>query len=306
MTWTLGVLALILVAPFVREALKQPMNARAREQAPGEFVNLSQGITHFRWIGPERGPVAVCVHGLTTPSFVWEGVAKGLAAMGFQVLIYDLYGRGFSDRPKGLQDRAFFLRQLEDLLATEGVADDITLLGYSMGGAISTAFAAEHPGRIRRLILLAPAGMGHDLGLLAKITRNVPILGDWLMLTFFARNHRKGTEAERALPSSVERIVDKQQNELTYCGFVPAILSSLRGMLSTPLEAEHRAIGAAGVPVLAVWGRDDSAIPIRAMGVLAQWNHAARHEVIDGAGHGLTYTHTDQVVDAIAADVAEA
>lgn len=298
------VVAALAAWPYAREAMRKPMDDTARRAAPGEFAQLSQGITHYRWIGPVRGPVAVCVHGLTTPSMVWDAVAKGLALMGFRVLVYDLYGRGYSDRAAGLQDQDFFIRQLEDLLNDQGITEDVTFLGYSMGGAIVTAFAARHPERVLRLILLAPAGMGHDLGKLAKFTRDTPVLGDWLMLLRYPAAHRRGTEAERALPSEVEGIVDYQQAELTKRGFIPAVLSSLRGILPRPLEDAHRRISREGIPVLAIWGRDDTVIPLSAMGQLTQWNRMARQEVIDGAGHGLTYTHARAVLRAIEAAIA--
>jgi hypothetical protein len=158
--------------------------------------------------------------------------------------------------------------------------------------------------RARRLILLAPAGMGHDLDKLAKFTRDTPVLGDWLMLLRYPSAHRQGTEAERALPSEVEGIIDYQQAELGKRGFIPAVLSSLRGILPRPLEEAHRQISREGIPVLAIWGREDKVIPLRAMGQLAQWNRMARHEVIDGAGHGLTYTHASAVLRAIEAGIA--
>lgn len=297
-------LAAIAIWPFAREAMRNPMNDAARKDAPGEFAHLSQGITHFRWIGPVRGPVAVCVHGLTTPSMVWDAVAQGLALMGFRVLVYDLYGRGYSDRAPGPQDQDFFIRQLDDLLASQGVTEDVTLLGYSMGGAIVSAYTARNPDRVRRMILLAPAGMGHDLGKLAKFTRDTPILGDWLMLLRYPGLHRKGTEAERALPTEVKGIIDYQQAELDKRGFVPAVLASMRGILPRPLEQEHRAISREGISVIAIWGRDDTVIPLSAMGRLTQWNRMARQEVIDGAGHGLTYTHASAIIRTIEAGIA--
>ena len=134
MTYLLILLAVFAAFPLGIEARRKPMSAAARQDASGDFVTLSQGVTHYEWLGPARGPVAVCVHGLTTPSFVWRGLARGLARMGFRVLIYDLYGRGYSDRVQGRQDRVFFLRQLNDLLADQQVNGDITLVGYSMGG----------------------------------------------------------------------------------------------------------------------------------------------------------------------------
>ena len=300
MTVALILLLVILALPFIVEASRKPMNANARSAAPGDLAALSQGTTHYQWIGPSRGPVAVCVHGLTTPSFVWLGLAQGLAKMGFRVLIYDLYGRGYSDRIAGLQDKAFFLRQLDDLLVDQGVDGDITLLGYSMGGAIATSFAAAHPDKIRHLVLLAPAGMGLGSNRMIRFITRTKGIGDWLMLALFARQHRKGTEAERDLPTSVENIVDLQQNELRYRGFIPAVLSSMRGILSHPQKDEHNTVHQAGIPLLAIWGREDNIIPLSAMGTLTQWSRHARQDTIEGAGHGLTYTHTSDVLTCIA------
>ncbi|MYM55608.1 alpha/beta fold hydrolase [Thalassovita mangrovi] len=305
MTWVLILVAVVLAAPFLREALRPRMGAQARQSAPGQFAELSQGVTHYIWQGPENGPVVVLVHGLTTPAFVWGGVAEGLVEQGYRVLSYDLYGRGYSDRPGGAQNRAFFLRQLQDLLKDQGVADGFTLVGYSMGGAISAAFAAAHPGRAGGLILLAPAGTEPLLDPTARFVRGVPVLGDWLMLTRFPSGHRKATEAERDLPTSVPGIVDLQQAELRWRGFIPAVLSSLRHMLGQVQEEDHRAIAASGLPVLAIWGAEDVTIPIRAKAAVERWNPAAQHVVVAGAGHGVTYTHTGEVMAAMQAFLAE-
>lgn len=295
--WLAVALSVLAAAPFLREATRQPMGPAARRDAPGEMTALSRGRTHYRWHGPARGPVVVCVHGLTTPSFVWGGLIGGLTDLGCRVLTYDLYGRGYSDRPGGVQDEAFFVGQLEELLADRRVGGDITLIGYSMGGAIATCFAARHPGRVRRLLLLAPAGMGmQDTGMI-RFIRATPLIGDWLMLAFFPRRHRRGVRSEQGTASAVPDIVVLQLRELKWRGFVPAVLASLRGILSRALEGEHRALQAAGVPVLAIWGRQDAVIPLSASDRLADWNLDARHAVIEGAGHGLTYTHSGQILE---------
>ncbi|MAC82063.1 MAG: alpha/beta hydrolase [Rhodobacteraceae bacterium] len=305
--WLLLAAILALIAwPLLREATRQPMDAGARRGAEGDFAELSQGVTHYQWTGPLRGPVVVCIHGLTTPSFVWRAVARGLAGWGYRVLTYDLYGRGYSDRPKGRQDRTFFLTQLQDLLDHEGITEDITLCGYSMGGAIATAYAAQRPDRIRRLILLAPAGTGLHIGPMVRFIRDTPVIGDWLMLAVFPDQHIRATEAERDLPSSVHDIVDRQQEELSFRGFIPAVLSSLRGILSEDFESDHRALRDKGVPVIAIWGRDDTVVPLSAMGRLTEWSRDARQEVVDGAGHGLAYTHTAGVLAALRATLADA
>lgn len=298
-TWA-GLTALGAAAlPALRELGRTPMGRQARRNAPGQFVRLSDGITHYEWLGRGKGPVAVCVHGLTTPSFVWLGLVRELENSGFRVLTYDLFGRGYSDRPRDLQTPGFFTRQLRELLEDQQVHDDITLIGYSMGGVIAAAFAADHDHRLRRLVLLAPAGMGHELGGLARWAVEWPVIGDWSFHMGYPRAHRAATEADRGLPSSVVDITDLQLAELDRRGFVRSVLSSLRGTLRRPQEDVHRRIMEARLPVAAIWRREDRVIPIAAMGTLTQWNRDACHVVIDGAGHGLTYTHAAQVAQAI-------
>lgn len=298
--WGLAALMLIWAAPVLREAAR-PRIDRARAAAPGAFATLSRGRTQYRWQGPEGGPVTVCVHGLTTPGFVWEGLVPGLVAAGHKVLTYDLYGRGYSDRPGGAQDAAFFLEQLEELLEHQGVEGPFTLIGYSMGGAIAAGFAARLPDRLRALVLIAPAGLGHDLGPVARLMARGGALGRWVMLTVFPISFRRGCEAERGLPTSVPGIVDRQQAELRWHGFVPAVVRSVTGILTQDQGAAHTAIAAAGVPVRAIWGAEDTVIPLSRKTRLTEINPDANQHVIEGAGHGLTYTHSDRVLAAITA-----
>lgn len=300
MIWLLlFMVALLVAAPFWAEARRPRMDQAARANAPGAFIALSRGITHFRWLGPSDGPVVVCVHGLTTPSFVYEPIADRLAREGYRILLYDLYGRGYSDRPKGVQDAAFFITQLEELLESQMVARDITLIGYSMGGAIVSAFAARAPERLRRLILLAPAGMGHELGPVARLVCNHDWLGKWIMMAFYGRSFRQALEAERRAQPNEAGMTDQQMRELDRRGFRAAVLQSMRGLLDHDQAEAHRAIARQGPATLAIWGAEDEVIPMAGKDKLAQWNPEARQRVIPGAGHALAYTHPDEVVQAI-------
>ncbi len=301
---TIMLLLLLTLCPFLREAIRPRMGARARDEAPGSFTQLSQGITHYRWLGAGDGPVAVCVHGLTTPSFVWDPIAKGLGEMGYRVLVYDLYGRGYSDRPRGAQDCVFFTRQLIDLLADQGVTEGITLLGYSMGGTIAPTFAAERPGMVRHLVLLAPAGLGHDLGPASRLLAQTGLLGSWAMLSVYGRSMRRALEKDRSQKSSVPGIVDMQIGQLRHRGFLPAVLSSLRGALDADMEEAHRTVAQAGIPTLAIWAEQDEVIPVAGRETLEAWNPAAQQKVVPGADHSLPYTHDAEVIKILAAHLA--
>ena len=63
--------ALLAALPLLAEALRTPVTREFQKRAPGQIAELSQGRTHYRWHGPENAPVAVCVHGLSTPSYVF-------------------------------------------------------------------------------------------------------------------------------------------------------------------------------------------------------------------------------------------
>lgn len=301
--WILVLLAGVIAVPLVQELTRDSVASR-QEDAPGSFAELTRGKLHYRWFGPERGPVLVCVHGLTTSSYVWDGMVQGFALMGYRVLVFDHYGRGFSDRPGARQSAGFYVSELEELLAHEGVQGPVTLVGYSMGGAVAAAFAAAHPDRCARVVLIASAGMQAPPGGLAGVIRKVPLVGDWLMLLLYPWMLRKGIAAERDLPTAVPDIATKQLAELDVRGFVPAVLSSLRGILSSPLEDAHRAIHAAGIPVHAIWGAQDALIPESARKALAQWNPDAAQDVLEDGTHAITYSHADEILALIRAQAA--
>ncbi len=294
----IAVALLLAVLPALLERMRTPIGPQQRKGAEGGFAELSQGVTHYRWVGPVRGPVAVLVHGLASPQIAMEGLAEGLGKMGYRVLTYDLYGRGLSDAPVGRQSRAFFLQQLSELLAEQNIKEEITFVGYSMGGAIATAYAAENPHRINRVILVASAGVVTNESGFSRFCRTVPVIGDWWHGMFVHRRILRAIPFDATSPY-VDRVLVAQRAELSRRGYLPAILSSRRGMLAGSSQKDHRKLAREDVPVIAIWAEEDQIIPISALGVLAQWNRAARQEVVAEADHALPYTHCDQLLKAL-------
>jgi pimeloyl-ACP methyl ester carboxylesterase len=300
MWYGVGIAFLLLVAfaPALLERMRPAIGPRQRDGADGGFAELSQGITHFRWVGPVRGPIAVLVHGLASPLIAMEGLSEGLGKMGYRVLTYDLYGRGLSDAPPGRQNRAFFVEQLTELLEHQGISEEITFIGYSMGGQIATAYAAENPHRISRVILFASGGVVMKESDFSRFCRRVPVIGDWWHGMFVRRRILSAIPFDSPSPY-VKRVLVAQRAELSRRGFLPAILSSRRGILGDVMEADHRKLGREDVPLVAIWAENDQVIPISALGVLAQWNRAARQEVVEGADHALPYTHSEELLAAL-------
>ena len=262
-------------------------------------MELSMGRTHFRWSGKESDPVAVCIHGLSTPSYIFAGTELTLAALGYRVLTYDLYGRGYSDRAAGRQSLDFFLHQLRVLLNSQNIDRPITVVGYSMGGAIATAFAAEEGTGIKSLILMAPSGLLPTYDVPLSRLWTMPILGDWLTPVVGGWALRRELADQIEDPTIVPDLLDRQAAETRVRGYLPALLSSRRHTLPRTLEDDHTAIRNYGTPVLAVWGADDPVIPIKAMARLSEVNPSAHHSEIKGAGHAFPQTHPAKVTEAL-------
>jgi pimeloyl-ACP methyl ester carboxylesterase len=300
--WLLSIVAVVLflaVAAYVsaRSGLLS-LDDEARAQAAGEFVELSDGQVHYAWHGPSDGAVAVLVHGYSMPSFVWSGLLEPLTKAGFRVLAYDNYGRGFSDRPDADNDTALFDRQLTELLASQDVDVPINLVGYSMGGAIATYFAAHHSDKVAKLGLIAPAGFPVHTPFVTKLLA-VPLLGDWLMaivgkntlLDRIAQPENQG----RAIPDLARRY----EIQMRYDGYLRSLLSTLRHYPLNEMEAEYESVGAARIPVLAIWGDEDPVVPPSNAALVAEAIPHAKFASVAGGTHAITYSEPEFVSAAL-------
>ena len=296
---TLLLILAFFASPILKEATKKKLGEKERTNAPGNFVTLSRGVVHYRWFGAETGDLVVCVHGLTTPSFVFEGLARHYVNIGKRVLVYDHYGRGYSDRPKAHQDKAFFINQLDELLdKLEIKKQKFELVGYSMGGSIAAAYAAYNPDRLNKLVLIASAGSGHNLGFSAKLAK-IPLFGWALFSIFFGWQHARSTKKEREIKSSVPKIVERQLNELLYKGFSPSVLASIKGILSKDNYEDHQALREANFEIVALWGDCDTVIPIATKDIFSCWNSRINNIVIKNGSHSLPVTHAREIVNAL-------
>lgn len=287
-------LAVLAAAPFAREAGRDIVGRIRRTGSDFEFVKLSQGVTAYRWLGPVRGKVIVAIHGVSTPARQWDPLAEALGKIGFRVLVYDLYGRGLSDAPSGPQTPAFFQTQLTDLLEAQGLDDGVTLLGYSMGAMIAADFAAIHPHRVDRVLMIAPAGIETTPEPFAQRCLGLGPLGNWLWLAAEPIRARK-----RRATRPADWLSDPLDKQATRRGYWPAVLSSRRHMLGRAQRAEHRILERESVPVWAAFGDQDPVIPLSALGTLAQWNRQARTFVVPGADHAVVGTHVDELMDGL-------
>ncbi|PBP27198.1 hypothetical protein BUE80_DR001897 [Diplocarpon rosae] len=115
----------------------------------------------YEW-GPETGRKVVLIHGISTPCIALSNIAHGLAATGCRVILFDLFGRGYSDSPSLPHDSRLYATQILLAVTSSPLAwtpGGFSLIGYSLGGGIAADFAASFPEMVKAVVLLAPAGL---------------------------------------------------------------------------------------------------------------------------------------------------
>src|SRR5215211_2972225 len=134
-----------------------------------------------------RGETVVMLHGNPTWSFYYRNLVLALRDS-YRCVVPDHIGCGLSDKPPvSLYDYSLKSRvdDLEALLDSLGLRENLTLVLHDWGGMIGMAFAARHPERVKRLVasntgaFRLPAAKRLPLSL--KLGRNTR-LGAWLIL----------------------------------------------------------------------------------------------------------------------------
>jgi pimeloyl-ACP methyl ester carboxylesterase len=289
------VLAALLVAAYLtRDREWSTLDDEARRGAPGSFVKLGDGVVHYELAGPASGRTVVLVPGFSVPYYIWDRAFDVLVASGHRVLRYDLYGRGFSDRPDVLYDAELYDRQLVQLLDALGIEGPIDVAGVSLGGPIAVGFAVRHPERARTVALVDPAYRKGDVMPWAV---RAPLLGAWLMAVVVAPSLPEGQKGDFHDPRGLDEYVARYRAQMRFAGFRRALLSTIRASSGKDDGESFRALGASGKPVLLVWGREDrSALApfARSEDVLRAIPRAEFHP-IDEAGHLPQYERADAV-----------
>ena len=267
-----------------------------------KIADLTNGKTPYHGEGAKDAPVFLLVHGLSTSHEVWCEIAPLLQELGFQTLIYDLYGRGGSDAGHKRYDLNLYRQQIIELLEWENIHSPIHLLGYSMGGGIAADFAANYPLKVKSLHLLAPIGMKtHLKGYWSAL--KTPFIGA-ICERYAARALRADINLE-AKSGCVPQLIHDAQLKSTYkAGYMRAIRLSMQHINFNDLSDIHHSLKKHPFPAQAIWAEKDAVIPLEGCEMMGNINPKMTMNIIKGASHSLAYTHSRAVIDALSQHLA--
>jgi pimeloyl-ACP methyl ester carboxylesterase len=232
-----------------------------------------------------EGDPLVLLHGLGTTQQIWS-LVTGPLAQGRRVISLDLPGFGESAPVGEGFDLDEVIDRIARALAAHRVPAPFDLVGHSLGGAVALTLAAHRPNLVRRLVLVAPAGLqrrrppipgallGQSATGLFAARRRLVALSDrpWgrrLLLAFAA------ADGATLSPAQARMMVDASApaQRIAAATAVIAQADLLPLMRRTP------------APLGLLWGRRDRAVPFKLAAEILAQRPDAELEVIEWTGH---------------------
>ncbi len=252
-----------------------------------------------------NGHPVVLIHGYPLDGSSWERQARVLLDAGHRVITYDRRGFGQSTKVGTGYDYDTFAADLDALLTALDLRDAI-LVGFSMGTGELARYVAQHGHeRVAGLAFLAslepflvqrddnPTGVPQDV--FDGIHENA--YGD--RFAWFTSFFQDFYNLDENLGSRIsEEAVRASWNTATRSAPVAAY-----AVVSSWIEdfrADVAAVRESGVPSLVLHGTGDRILPIDATG--RPFHEAfpeAEYVEVEGAPHGLLWTHADEVNSAL-------
>lgn len=215
-----------------------------------------------------EGPPVVMLHGWAATSDCWRYTFDALKA-DYQVVAPDLPGHGRTKgqvRPSTVQGHVRWLDGLLDALNL----DDITLMGNSMGGAISAAYTLAHPERVARLVLVDGLGMGGRIPWKAAgplMARLPDAAASWLTGRIDPHLLRYMEKRVFMDPWGTPREIIETMTNLNRKRGLGPMRAGLQLLLTDFLppgkrQAFAEQLEAIQTPTLITWGRHDGLLPV--------------------------------------------
>ncbi|MBD0327289.1 MAG: alpha/beta hydrolase [Pyrinomonadaceae bacterium] len=228
------------------------------------FVDVEGVRVHYQEAGEREAPPVVLIHGFCASTFVWSDVLLPIAMAGFRVIVPDLMGYGFSEKPRAgeytIDAQARLVVSLMDKLGIERAS----IVGSSYGGAVAAVCALDYDERVERLVLV-DAVINDEVKRqpLLRLAAS-PLMGDVVSpvllstyrLTRWRMRKVYGKDAKWLLEDDRMRA---HHRPLRASSAHRAVLRTLRRWSAARIEREAHRIQQ---PTLLIWGEDDIDIPL--------------------------------------------
>jgi 2,6-dioxo-6-phenylhexa-3-enoate hydrolase len=263
------------------------------DEATGAYANTGDYKVYYNEAG--SGETVIMLHGGGPGATGWSNFSRNIGpfAEQYRTILIDCPGFGRSDQVTVTDPRdQVNARAVKGLIDELGI-DKVTLVGNSMGGASSLAFALEWPERLSKMILMGPGGAGQSIfspmpmegiKLLFNLYANPTLEGLRQMIQVFVYDPSKITED---LIQGRYDAMMKNKHHLE--NFVKAMSATSGGLTDYTSR-----LGEIQTNTLVTWGRDDRFVPLD-HGLRLVWGLPnAQLHVFAKCGHWAQWEHADR------------
>ena len=238
-----------MIALFTKTYLLMINDSKIMEE---KFVHVDDNKIRYLESGNSKKTL-VLLHGLGASAERWTAVIP-IFAEHFRVVVPDLIGFGYSDKPLTDYTLDFFSNFLEKFFIASNV-DRPIILGSSLGGQISAEYTSTHPQNVEKLILTSPSGV---------MKQATPALDAYMMAAMYP-NEQNAKNAFELMEGSGEKIDEKITDGFIERMRLPnaklAFMSTILGLKNA--EIITKKLQSIITPTLIIWGSDDPVIPIQ-------------------------------------------
>jgi non-heme chloroperoxidase len=247
------------------------------------------------------GQPVVLIHGYPLDGHSWERQTRDLLAAGYRVITYDRRGFGRSSKVATGYDYDTFAADLNTLLETLDLRD-VVLVGFSMGtGELARYVSRYGHERVAKLAFLAslepflvarddnPEGVPQQVfeGIEATAKRDRYAWFTQFFSDFYNLDENLGDRISQEAVTGSWNVAISSAPLAAY-----AVVSSW----IEDFRADVETVRASGRPALILHGTADNILPIDATARrFRQVLPEAQYVEIEGAPHGLLWTHADEV-----------
>ena len=267
-----------------------------------KFLELHGDRVAYRDAG--EGEALLLIHGMAGSSATWRAVTPQLAK-NFRVVAPDLLGHGESAKPRGDYSLGAFAVWLRDFLDELGIGQ-ATVVGHSLGGGVAMQFLYQHPDYCKRLVLISSGSLGPDVGMILRLLSApgaelvLPVIAPQPVLSVGNRLRSWLTGAGIRSPRGAEvwsaysSLSDRQTRQ--------SFLRTLRSVVDyrgQAVSALNRLQLRAELPMMAIWGEQDSIIPVDHAYAAHATRADSRLHVLPRVGHFPQVEAPTEVVELI-------
>jgi pimeloyl-ACP methyl ester carboxylesterase len=260
------------------------------------------GIRNPYWTYHDSNrPVIIMIHGFRGTHHGMDLIAQALPE--YHIIVPDLPGFGDADALETTHDLEVYVSWLHSFIKNLGVQTPPILLGHSFGSIVSSAYAAQYPATITKLILVNPIGAPALEGPKAVLTQ-LAVFYYWLgrkLPTRLAKPWLASKPVVMIMSITMSKTHDKATRKYIHSEHLQhfstfANPKSLSESFKTSVEHNVRETAAkVSRPTLLIAGELDDITPLSKQRELVRLFPNARLKVIKNVGH-LTHYETPQQV----------